>query len=273
MKYEELKALLPKVYESSKEMDAIMKVEGVEIGQLIQSIKEIMTQTYPHEVTWGLSKWEGIFNIKPQEGDSYEDRRARLISKIQFSSPLTPAQFKSNLNGFADRVVIQQYFSEYRVEFFLEKATFYRLSIIIKTIKEMIPAHLEWDIALKYHGEINFKTSYQRGWSSFLYANEYDSGEYWSSGEVEKNDPSIDTQYGAYDAGFAYCGEGVTEGQIERNIMSPGITYNAYDSQFGECGPSGASLSKSQQVIASVLQKFETSFLYSGTFICGEVSL
>lgn len=65
-----------------------------------EKMDDLHRQRFITTATWGLLYWEYMFQVKPKPGDSYETRRARIISKYRKRNPFTPAEAIEQTNLF-----------------------------------------------------------------------------------------------------------------------------------------------------------------------------
>jgi hypothetical protein len=210
VKYEEMKILLPPPISESKEMDAIIKVEGNQFDLLMAAIDDVLNNTFPAEATWGLDILERTYGIKSRIEDSIADRRARLLTKIAFKSPTTLKKFSSSLWGFAESVYVKETISKKLVEIFFENPTIDDLKIVFEIIESTLPAHLKWESILVYPDTFELSNDYKR----WLYPFENFAGELVACGEKVSNDNrlyalnfELDDSYSKAMNTFPICGD------------------------------------------------------------------
>jgi hypothetical protein len=157
-----MKDYLPDYYRDSRQMNAIMETEGQELDTLEGHIQDVENQFTIQKATWKIPTYEKIFAVTTAAGDTLEQRRARLLSKLRLRSPTTRQEFIRFLEPFANGVEIEQHFSEYLVEFLFSgmKASF-------ETIDEVLywtmPAHLDWRLRAKGTFEFGSELYYAGG--------------------------------------------------------------------------------------------------------------
>jgi hypothetical protein len=136
-----MKDYLPDYYRDSRQMNAIMDVEGNELDTLEDTTKDVENQLTIQKATWKISTYEEIFAVASEAGADLEQRRAKLLSKIRLRSPTTKREFIRFLQPFAETVEITEYYSEYLVKF-----NFLGLKVGFNTISDVLyttlPAHL-----------------------------------------------------------------------------------------------------------------------------------
>jgi uncharacterized protein YmfQ (DUF2313 family) len=177
-----MKDYLPDYYRDSRQMSAIMETEGQELDTLEANIQDVENQLTIQKTTWKIPTYEEIFAVTTSAGDTLEQRRARLLSKLRLRSPTTKQEFIRFLEPFANSVEIEQYFSEYLVEFLFSgmKASF---ETIDKVLYVTMPAHLNWNLRVKGTFEFGSELHYAGGFlfSSLPRQSEFQEGYGFSS--------------------------------------------------------------------------------------------
>lgn len=162
MRSNKMKDYLPDYYRDSRQMNIIMETAGQELDTLENNTQDVENQFAIQKATWKITTYEEIFAVTASVDDTLEQRRARLLSKLRLRSPTTRKEFLRFLEPFAETVEINQYFSEYLVEFIFTgmKAGF---DTIYKALYVTMPAHLNWKLQCKrqypgnmYYGTVQF---------------------------------------------------------------------------------------------------------------------
>jgi hypothetical protein len=163
-KAEELKSYLPIYYQESKQINAKCDSTGQELEDLYNNILDLTNQCFPQTATWGIEYWEKFLDIPINSAEDIKTRRAKVITKISRSSPMTPFEMRKILQNFIDGVLIVQYPNEYRFEVTLETKTKLEniLDAVLREIEETKPAHLTFDIAINYITELLIKKVFSR---------------------------------------------------------------------------------------------------------------
>ena len=129
----------------------MIKVESIQLAKLDDWMEDIVNQSFVETATWGLSRWEGIFGIVPNESKPQDQRRAVIKSKIRGAGVTTVALVKevaeSWYNGDIEVTeeqlkVIVKFNSNYGVPS--------NLSDVEKGLREIIPAHLLIEYLFSY---------------------------------------------------------------------------------------------------------------------------
>lgn len=145
MKSKNMKDYLPDYYRDSRQMNSIMEIEGRELDILEENIQDVENQMTIQKATWKIPTYEEIFAVATTAGDTIEQRRAALLSKIRLRSPTTKREFIRFLEAFASGVEIKEYFADYLVEFiFTDMKTSF--AAIDSKLYVTMPAHLDWNL-------------------------------------------------------------------------------------------------------------------------------
>lgn len=106
--------------------------------------------------TWGLPYWEKSLGIPVDEGKDLESRRSRVRVKLLGSDVTTVALVKSSAEIWSgQRAEVTEYANEFRFEIrFVEtNGVPPNMRDVTASIRELIPAHLQWDYIFFYDVE------------------------------------------------------------------------------------------------------------------------
>lgn len=81
----------------------IFESMGTEIDFAEQKFAELKQQASPETATWGLKYWEQRYGIFPDELDSLEERRRKIISRRITRAPMNPVNMGRILSAFCGR--------------------------------------------------------------------------------------------------------------------------------------------------------------------------
>lgn len=170
-KAEELKSYLPRYYDESPQMNAICDSSGVEFEDLYSNVFDLTNQCFPQTATWGIKYWETFLGIPESSAEDLSTRRAKIISKLSRTSPITPYEMRRILGNFVDNAVLTQFPEEYRFEISLQTKTKLEkvLDAIIREVEEIKPAHLDFSISINYLTELQISELFGRWLSSPFY--------------------------------------------------------------------------------------------------------
>lgn len=74
---------LPRYYEISRVMRAILQAEGVEFDKLRQALDETLNQFFIRTATWGLDRWEEEVGLTVTPDQPEAERRDKIISRLR----------------------------------------------------------------------------------------------------------------------------------------------------------------------------------------------
>jgi len=74
---------LPRYYETSRIMRAILQTEGIEFDKLRQALDETLNQFFVNTATWALDKWEEELGLPITPDQPEAERRTKIISRLR----------------------------------------------------------------------------------------------------------------------------------------------------------------------------------------------
>jgi hypothetical protein len=169
-KADELKSYLPTYYNDSNEMNAICDTNGAEFDDIIFDVEDIVRQCFPQTSTWGVAYWEEFLGIPSNIDEDLSSRRAKIVTKISRTSPMTPFEMRKILKNFVDDVLISQSYEIYKFDITLITRT--KIDVImeniIKEIEDSKPAHTSYEVAIDYLTEYTIQKYFAR-WATEPY--------------------------------------------------------------------------------------------------------
>ena len=143
---------LPRYYENSRVMRAILQAQGAELDKLRQALDEVLAQFFVDTATWGLSIWEQMLGLPPADDETIEERRDRIKSKIRGYGTATIRTIKKVAESYDKGIIdVAEDFSKYTVIRFVDTTGIpSNIEDLKKIVRELVPAHL----AIEY--EFNF---------------------------------------------------------------------------------------------------------------------
>ncbi|WP_046214790.1 putative phage tail protein [Paenibacillus wulumuqiensis] len=148
-----MKDYLPTYYRESVIVNNIMDRDAAEINKWIMTAYEVLDQMFIGTATWGLARWEHIFGIKAVTGQTYEQRREILRSKLRSSGSVTAALVKSVAESYSNgQVSVTIDAAKYTVNITFVSAVGIpgQLDILKSVIRGVIPAHLAIAFNFRY---------------------------------------------------------------------------------------------------------------------------
>ncbi|CEP67896.1 Bacteriophage Mu, Gp48 [Moorella glycerini] len=80
---QEMLTYLPRYYETSRIMRAILQAEGAEFDKLRQALDEVLDQFYVRTATWGLDRWEEEVGLPVTPDQPEVERQDKIISRLR----------------------------------------------------------------------------------------------------------------------------------------------------------------------------------------------
>jgi len=145
-----LKHYISPIYEQSIIMQAIMEAIGEEWDRAEKLADDILAQLFPQTATWGIIYWETLLKIPPNNNLTIEQRRTRVLTKMQTRYPMTRRRMEQIIQTYSGdkQAHIKEIFSEYRFEVLFNLAQSVDLKIIQEVVSETRPAHLDFMLAV-----------------------------------------------------------------------------------------------------------------------------
>lgn len=147
----DLAVYVPPVIQSIQEFIQIFKAENVQINEVLKQVESVTNDQYIYNATdYGISRWEKIIGIRPRSGDSLEDRRFTVLSKLNAKLPYTYRTLEQRLialvgeDGFTMRYVNATYTLYVRVALSQQK----QYEAILNVLNETVPANIIIDYGL-----------------------------------------------------------------------------------------------------------------------------
>lgn len=146
---------LPQFLQEDEHFKATLAACSTEHEKYRLLLDEITNQFYVETATWGLGDWERILDLKPDAGDSYEQRRNRILLKLQ-GRQVSTLDFMARLCAryTVDKAAeIEEHNEENRFRVYLHGGTsdLPGLRYALETYK---PAHLAYNICHTLYGDL-----------------------------------------------------------------------------------------------------------------------
>lgn len=116
-----------------------------------EATRDLSNQFFPPTATWALSEWERLVKIIPDAGQTLEERRRAVITKLCSTGTTNSEMIRAlaeALTGYG--ATVTENFSDYSfsLRFYGEEATFINIDtqLLINTVEEIKPAHLRFII-------------------------------------------------------------------------------------------------------------------------------
>lgn len=146
---------LPQFLQEDEHFKATLAACSTEHEKYRLLLDEITNQFYIETATWGLSDWERILGLKPDAGDNYEQRRNRILLKLQ-GRQVSTLDFMARLCAryTVDKAAeIEEHNEENRFRVYLHGGTS-DLPGLREALETYKPAHLGYDICYTLYGDL-----------------------------------------------------------------------------------------------------------------------
>lgn len=163
----DISQFLPPVSRDSRDMQEIMRVENPEFILLWEIMADLLdNQFIPTMGELGLSHWEWILEVLPQDTDTIEDRRNRILRLLAGTRPYTVEKLQEMLDATFGRGAVGVDLDEnlYEIWFILSKEMRERSGEVINYAEPIVPKNL----LLKTLVEEKVQTKSNVGGSLFL---------------------------------------------------------------------------------------------------------
>lgn len=142
-----LKKSVPQFVAEMREMAELFRVEQAELDLLEIKIEELIKQFYIKTATYAVPDWEKEFNLSDGTGMGLDQRKARLLAKLNTRTPATVEMIGNLVKQTmgAGRVRIHEQPEDYMFIIFVEEEY---LSGLLDVAKDAVfqarPAHLNY---------------------------------------------------------------------------------------------------------------------------------
>lgn len=135
---------LPKFIQRDKQMNDAINIESAEHDRQRILLMDILNQFFIESATWALDDWEAVLDIKHAENDTFQQRRKRILLKLQSHQTSTKEFIEKLAARYTSGNVIlkeQNPKNSFQLQFDKLPYDFQGLREAIETYK---PAHLKW---------------------------------------------------------------------------------------------------------------------------------
>lgn len=141
----DISQFLPPVSRDSRDMQEIMRAENPEFILLWEIMADLLdNQFIPSMGELGLSHWEWILEVLPQDEDTIEDRRNRILRLLAGTRPYTVEKLQEMLDATFGRGAVGVDLNEnlYEIWFILSKEMRERSGEVINYAEPIVPKNL-----------------------------------------------------------------------------------------------------------------------------------
>ena len=156
----DLMKYLPAYWHEIEQMKVLQDILGKNLAEVIAFKQDLFNQMFIETATWGLSRWEKIFDLPIEIEKNYSFRRERINAKIRGSGTTTKQLIINIASAFSNgEVEVIEYPNEYRfvVKFVGVKGVPANMKDLTSSIEEVKPAHLAFTFEYTYNYWNNLK--------------------------------------------------------------------------------------------------------------------
>ena len=136
----------PDVVAPAKELKKLAAVENPEFQILWDQAWEWMKNTFVYDFSEdGCQRWEKMLDITPDPGESFDDRRAAILARIQDSRPYTERTLKQYVDTILntdEKVETKVIPNDYEVRISTTSKISKRIPRMLTQVRNYIPANL-----------------------------------------------------------------------------------------------------------------------------------
>lgn len=144
---------LPRYYETSRVMRAILQAEGTEFDKLRQALDEILSQFFVRTATWGLDRWEEELGLPITPDQPEAERRDKIISRLRGYGTATISVVKQVAEAYDKGTIdVIEDHAAYTVtiRFVDTIGVLPNLDDLKAAVRAVVPAHLEIQYQFRY---------------------------------------------------------------------------------------------------------------------------
>lgn len=141
----DISQFLPPVSRDSQDIQEVMRIENPEFKLLWDIMADILdNQFIPAMGEFGLSHWEWILDVLPQDTDTIEDRRNRILRLLAGTRPYTVEKLQEMLDTTFGNGAVGVDLDEnlYEIWFVLSKEMRERSGEVISYAEPIVPKNL-----------------------------------------------------------------------------------------------------------------------------------
>lgn len=145
---------LPPYMQEYLEIKTIMEAEQPEIDSLWSAVETAFADQYILDATeYGVSRWEGMLKISPKATETLDERKFRILTRLNQELPYTLTRLKEMLTALcgADGFSIDLQANQYHIIIKLAIGHHNNYQEVQKLLNKMIPANMTQYISLMYN--------------------------------------------------------------------------------------------------------------------------
>lgn len=152
----DLSQYLPDFLTKDPEFAAKLAAESSAHDEVRQELIDILAQFFVSTATWGLTYWEDFLDLPHDETLNYQDRRDRIIQKINGSQTVTLEFLTKLVNQYVvdGQAFINDFPSQYALEILYHGGQVTDYTKLVDEINTYIPAHIGYKLITYTTGDL-----------------------------------------------------------------------------------------------------------------------
>ena len=145
---------LPPYMQEYLEIKEIMKAEQPEIDDLWNAVEKALADQYILDATeYGVKRWESMLLISPKDTDTLDERKFRILTRLNQELPYTLTRLKEALTNLCgnDGFFIEMNAAEYHIQVKLALGNKNNYQDMVDLLKKMIPANMTQVVQIMYN--------------------------------------------------------------------------------------------------------------------------
>jgi hypothetical protein len=145
---------LPNYMQEYVEMQKVMAAEQPEFDFLWEACENTLFDQFILDATeYGVRRWETMLDITPKDTDTLDERKFRILVRLNQELPYTMTRLKEALTALcgADGFVIDLQANLYHIEIKLAVGKHSNYAEVVDLLNKMIPANLTKYIRVMYN--------------------------------------------------------------------------------------------------------------------------
>lgn len=200
---------IPGYFKETKLFKALLDTELVQFDKVDALIADCINQLYVDTATWGLSLWERDYELEYNPELTIEQRRSRVKAKIRGTGKVTGGLIKRVASSFNDDQGEVTFDGKINIELTRKTTNALSLKDLQEALEEIIPAHLDYTLAVKYVAVAAIKSELMVNIpSELVHCGRLVSGAYPDENTAKENAVSIrlETLYSMAEQLYRFCG-------------------------------------------------------------------
>ena len=155
---------LPPFLKKDPHFRAVCEACSWEHENIRNAILDALNQFFVEKATWGLSMWERVLDLHPSPEDTYEQRRKKVLVKLQGTQTSTVSFLGKVVNAYGYGY-IEEHNDKYYFNIYTTSTNTEDLKQMQNTIIYYKPVHLGLNVYLgfSWNGKIQFDGKYTYG--------------------------------------------------------------------------------------------------------------